>query len=123
MNINVTIVLQCIHVLIAYNILERLLFRPGVRLLEQQDDRRRQGEVIRARQQERIEDIRGEIADQWQRYQQDLKRDIPVHTIARFFSDREQDLVSAKVAPPTEQEKAALQHKLKDIVLDKVLSW
>lgn len=116
MNINVTVIIQIVHFLIAYAVLERLFFRYAITLILRRDE-----DIIRlqkslAEEKRNIEILKAHVSDQWHRYQRLLQHEVPALNPPRI-SLAPQDHYAVM---STQKDKAALQEELTDMLVSKV---
>jgi len=119
MDINVTVIIQIVHFLIAYYVLERLFFRYAIGLIQTRDE-----QIIRlkksvAEEKRNIEILKTHVSDQWHRYQRLLQHEVPSLNPPRI-SLAPQDQY-ASMSTYSDEEKAALREELSDMLVRQVL--
>lgn len=77
MTINLTVVVQLVHFMIAYFILERVLFRPSVSALREHDALFHEKLDRVAKNKKEVEKLRFKIEEERKAYQEELQKHIP----------------------------------------------
>ena len=77
MTVNITIVFQLIHFLIAYVILNHLFFKYAIPVIKERDQVFQQLNDSIIQQQQNSEVLRAHVSEEWQRYQRALRGEIP----------------------------------------------
>lgn len=75
---NVTLVVQLVHFMFAYFILERVLFRPAVDAIQRRDKELHEQELEVAERKRAIELQRLKAESDWSEHQQELQKNIPL---------------------------------------------
>jgi hypothetical protein len=119
MNVNLTVIVQIVHFLIAYSILERFFFRYAVRLIQKRDSHILKLTQAITEQKNNAEILKVHVAEQWQRYQRALQHEVPSLAAPRIMLSLE-SLYKYVRKPLSKNEEALLSHEFAQLLIDKV---
>jgi hypothetical protein len=120
MDINVTVIIQIVHFLIAYYVLERLFFRYALGLIQIRDEQVIHLKKTVAEEKRNSEILKAHVSDQWHRYQRLLQHEVPSLNPPRLSLAQQDQYVSVS-ACVAEKEEATLQAELSHMLVRRVI--
>ena len=115
MNINATFLIQIIHFLIAYKMLNALLFRPAIASLKEKRDKRKQIETAIKQEEETLLSLEKEKTEQIVTFQAHVKKQYPFVTPLPH-----EEVIETARTVPEEVDIKQVKQELVDLLVTKV---